>query len=438
MKKDQDEPKDQLMNQLLEMRESISEFAGLIRQGKSAGQAGLQAKEGEAANEEPKIENAAHEEERSATRRNRIGDAVHATDSLPESSAETAHRDIRRRALRDAGGEATWPVQYTFADIIGKSPVLVAAKDLALQVAQGGSSVLLVGESGTGKELFAHAIHAASPRRVLPFVPIDCSAIPHELLEAELFGYAPGSFTGADKQGKPGKFELANGGTIFLDEIGEMPLEMQAKLLRVLQEHRIVRIGGVTIIPVAFAVIAATNRDLETLVAQGRFRRDLLYRLDVIRIEIPSLCERPEDIPLLFKHYWDRKSREFGKAATLSAEALRVVEGYAWPGNIRELLNLVERLLVTVPKSVIETQDLPPHLTRGLPVGRVHFPPFHLPTVLAEVERRTLQQVLRLTQGNRNKAAQLVGLSRASLYRKLKVHGLADNQREKELYRNLA
>ena len=402
MKKDQDEPKDQLVNQLLEMRESITEFAGLIRQGKSAGQAGLQAKEGEAANEEPKIENAAPEEERSATRRNRIGDAVHATDSLPESSAETAHRDIRRRALRDAGGEATWPVQYTFADIIGKSPVLVAAKDLALQVAQGGSSVLLVGESGTGKELFAHAIHAASPRRVLPFVPIDCSAIPHELLEAELFGYAPGSFTGADKQGKPGKFELANGGTIFLDEIGEMPLEMQAKLLRVLQEHRIVRIGGVTIIPVAFAVIAATNRDLETLVAQGRFRRELLYRLDVIRIEIPSLCERPEDIPLLFKHYWDRKSREFGKAATLSAEALRVVEGYAWPGNIRELLNLVERLLVTVPKSVIETQDLPPHLTRGLPVGRVHFPPFHLPTVLAEVERRTLQQVLRLTQGNRN------------------------------------
>ena len=402
MKKDQDEPKDQLVNQLLEMRESITEFAGLIRQGKSAGQAGLQAEEGEAANEEPKIENAAPEEERSATRRNRIGDAVHATDSLPESSAETAHRDIRRRALRDAGGEATWPVQYTFADIIGKSPVLVAAKDLALQVAQGGSSVLLVGESGTGKELFAHAIHAASPRRVLPFVPIDCSAIPHELLEAELFGYAPGSFTGADKQGKPGKFELANGGTIFLDEIGEMPLEMQAKLLRVLQEHRIVRIGGVTIIPVAFAVIAATNRDLATLVSQGRFRRDLLYRLDVIRIEIPSLCERPEDIPLLFKHYWDRKSREFGKAATLSAEALRVVEGYAWPGNIRELLNLVERLLVTVPKSVIETQDLPPHLTRGLPVGRVHFPPFHLPTVLAEVERRTLQQVLRLTQGNRN------------------------------------
>ena len=164
----------------------------------------------------------------------------------------------------------------------------------------------------------------------------------------------------------------------------------------------------------------------------------MLYRLDVIRIEIPSLCERPQDISLLFKHYWDRKSREFGKAATLSAEALRVIEGYVWPGNIRELLNLVERLLVTVPKSVIETQDLPPHLTRGLPVGPVHFPPFHLPTVLAEVERRTLQQVLRLTQGNRNKAAQLVGLSRASLYRKLKVHGLADNQREKELYRNLA
>ena len=282
-------------------------------------------------------------------------------------------------------------------------------------------------------------IHKNSHRKTGPFVKVNCSAIPETLFESELFGYSPKSgIAGADPKGKPGKFELANGGTILLDEIGEMPLEMQAKLLRVLQEHRIVRIGGVTIIPVVFAVIAATNRDVETLVAQGRFRRDLLYRLDVIRIEIPSLCERPEDIPLLFKHYWDRKSREFGKAATLSAEALRVVEGYAWPGNIRELLNLVERLLVTVPKSVIETQDLPPHLTRELPVGSVHFPPFHLPTVLAEVERRTLQRVLRLTQGNRNKAAQLVGLSRASLYRKLKVHGLADNQREKELYRNLA
>ncbi|MFQ5929057.1 MAG: sigma-54 interaction domain-containing protein, partial [Acidobacteriota bacterium] len=200
--------------------------------------------------------------------------------------ADNAKHHARRRTLRPGAGEAAWPVQYSFADIIGNSPGLGAARELALQAAQGGSSVLLVGESGTGKELFAHAIHAASPRRAFPFVPVDCSAIPHELLEAELFGYAPGAFTGADKEGKPGKFELANGGTIFLDEIGEMPLEMQAKLLRVLQERRIVRVGGVSPIPVAFAVITATNRDLESLVAQGRFRRDLLYRLDVIRIEI--------------------------------------------------------------------------------------------------------------------------------------------------------
>jgi transcriptional regulator with PAS, ATPase and Fis domain len=251
-----------------------------------------------------------------------------------------------------------------------------------------------------------------------------------------LFGYAPGAFTGAGKEGKPGKFELANGGTILLDEIGEMSLEMQSKLLRVLQERRIVRIGGVMPIPVAFAIVAATNRDLESMVAQGRFRRDLLYRLDVIRIEIPSLRERREDIALLFKHYWERKSREFGKAATVSAEALRVLENYSWPGNIRELLNLVERLLVTIPKSAIEPQDLPSCLTEELPAGLVHFPLFHLPTVVADVERRTLQRVLRLTQGNRNKAAQLVGLSRASFYRKIKVHRLDENLPEKDAFKS--
>ncbi len=356
----------------------------------------------------------------------------------PVSEMQThAMRDTRGRASGNLRGDPTWPVQYTFADIIGNTPPLVRARELALRAAEGASSVLLVGESGTGKELFAHAIHAASPRRAFPFVPVDCSAIPHELLEAELFGYAPGAFTGADQKGKPGKFELAHPGTVFLDEIGEMPLEMQAKLLRVLQERRIIRVGGVTPIPVTFAVIAATNQDLESLVAKGRFRRDLLYRLDVVRIEIPSLRERPEDVPLLVEHYWERKCRELGKSAQLSAEALRVLEGYTWPGNIRELLNVVERLLVSASKSVIEARDLPRDLTRGLPGGSVHFPPFHLPTILAEAERRTLERALRRTQGNRNKAAQLVGMSRASFYRKLKAYGLADGQREKDYLHDL-
>lgn len=346
--------------------------------------------------------------------------------------AENGRPNGVRRAVGPAGAEQSWPSRYTFADIIGQSPALVHARELARQAAQGGSSVLLVGESGTGKELFAHAIHAASPRQRAPFVPVDCSAIPRELLEAELFGYAPGAFTGAAKEGKVGKFELAQGGTVFLDEIGEMPLEMQSKLLRVLQERQVSRVGGVTTLPVAFGVIAATNRDLESLVAQGRFRRDLLYRLDVIRLEVPPLRERPEDVPLLVEHYWGQKSRELGRGAQLSAQALRVLEGYSWPGNVREVLNVVERLLVSVSKAVIEPADLPPQFQQGGTSRARRFPSFHLPTVLAEAERRTLERALRQSQGNRIKAAQLVGVSRASFYRKLKAHGLTHGDREME------
>jgi transcriptional regulator with PAS, ATPase and Fis domain len=352
--------------------------------------------------------------------------------SPTQPRSELVGEEVSRRALGHGHGhqECPWSARYTFADIIGHSPSLVQARELARQAAQGGSSVLVMGESGTGKELFAHAIHAASPRLRRPFVPVDCSAIPRELLESELFGYAPGAFTGASREGKAGKFELAQGGTIFLDEIGEMPLEMQAKLLRVLQERQLIRVGGITPQPVTCAVIAATNRDLETLVAQGRFRRDLLYRLDVIRIEVPPIRDRPEDIPLLVAHYWERKSRELGRVAQLSAEALRVLEGYTWPGNVRELINVVERLLVGSVKPVIEPSDLPATVqTEGL--GRLRrFPLFHLGTVVADAERRTLERALRQAQGNRNKAAQLVGLSRASFYRKLKVYGLLNGERE--------
>ncbi len=338
--------------------------------------------------------------------------------------------DTRRRALGPSGHESPWSARYSFADIIGHSPALVQARELARQAAQCGSSVLIIGESGTGKELFAHAIHAAGPRHRRPLVPVDCSAIPRELLESELFGYAPGAFTGASREGKAGKFELANGGTIFLDEIGEMPLEMQAKLLRVLQERQLIRVGGVTPLSVTCAVIAATNRDLETLVAQGRFRRDLLYRLDVIRLEVPPLRERPEDIPLLVAHYWAHKSRELGRVAQLSAEALRVFEGYTWPGNIRELVNVVERVLVGSVKPVIEPSDLPATV-QAEGVGRLQrFPLFDLGTVVAEAERRTIERALRQAQGNRIKAAQLVGLSRASFYRKLKAYGLIRGDRQ--------
>jgi transcriptional regulator with PAS, ATPase and Fis domain len=205
---------------------------------------------------------------------------------------------------------------------------------------------------------------------------------------------------------------------------------MQAKLLRVLQERQLIRVGGVTSQSVTCSVIAATNRDLEALVAQGRFRRDLLYRLDVVRIEVPPLRERPEDIPLLVAHYWERKGRDLGRAAQLSAEALRVLESYPWPGNVRELVNVVERVLVASVKPVIEPTDLPAAV-QAEGVGRVRrFPLFHLGTVVEEAERRTLERALRQSQGNRNKAAQLVGLSRASFYRKLKAYGLLQGDRD--------
>lgn len=358
-----------------------------------------------------------------------IRDAVGALQGVivsvlpPAGTGRPVDRGTSRRVTSKLEGDPRWLTRCSFADIIGVSPGLTQAKELALRAAHGRSSVLVLGESGTGKELFAHAIHAASTRMDCPFVPVDCSAIPRELLEAELFGYAPGAFTGASKEGKPGKFELAHRGTILLDEIGEMPLELQSKLLRVLQERQITRVGGTAQITVDFAVIAATNRDLEHLVAQGRFRRDLMYRLDIVRIEIPPLRERPEDVPPLLDYYWDRKQRELGSTATLSADALRMLEAYPWPGNVRELANLVERLLVTVVKPVIEPADLPPVFAQAQ-AGPLCFTPFLLTLVSANAERRTLERALQQAKGNRNKVAQLVGLSRATLYRKLKRYGL--------------
>ena len=325
---------------------------------------------------------------------------------------------------RRVSAKTPWTAQYSIDDIVGESLVIAHARDLALRAAQVNSSVLLLGESGTGKELFAHAIHQASSRKAFPFVPVDCSAISPELLEAELFGYAPGAFTGAAKDGKPGKFEMADGGTIFLDEIGEMPLDMQAKLLRVLQERRVVRVGGMAPIEVDFRIIAATNRNLESMTADARFRRDLLYRLDVIRIDIPALRERPEDIPLLLEYAWQRKSRELGILSTLSHKAARVLSGYLWPGNMRELLNMVERLLVSVPKPVVGPEDLPMSVKYGQTDVPADIPSFYMKIVVAEAERQALERALRHAQGHRNTAAELVGLSRASFYRKLKEHGL--------------
>ncbi|ETX06387.1 MAG: hypothetical protein ETSY2_17405 [Candidatus Entotheonella gemina] len=350
-------------------------------------------------------------------------------------SASPTEASQRRRTVN---AKSPWTALYAVHDIVGESPAIQYARQLALSSARVDSSVLLLGESGTGKELFAHAIHMASPRSQGPFVPVDCSAITRDLLEAELFGYAPGAFTGATKDGKPGKFELAEGGTVFLDEIGEMPMEMQAKLLRVLQERRIVRVGGTTPIEINFRLIAATNRHLEDMVQEKRFRHDLLYRLDVVRIEIPALRERGDDLPILLEHAWKTKSRELGVLTRFSPAAIRALSRYAWPGNMRELLNLVERLLVIVPKSVIELEDLPLYVRQGghAEIEMPDAPTFYLKTVVAEAEQQAIEKALRHAQGNRNTAAELVGLSRASFYRKLKEYGLTQGMREQDLFEN--
>ncbi|HSF34418.1 MAG TPA: sigma 54-interacting transcriptional regulator [Candidatus Tectomicrobia bacterium] len=290
------------------------------------------------------------------------------------------------------------------ADVLGSSPALASARDSAWRAAQIGTSVLLMGEPGTGKELFARAIHAASARQHYPFVLVDCAAVSRERLEAELFGAALGLLGDAAQEGGTGKFGLALGGTIFLKEIGALPLDVQAKLFRVLQEGFFIEAGGVPL-RVTAGVIASTTRDLEGLAAQGRFRRDLLYRLSVVQLKLPPLRERPQDIPFLAWYYWDQKSRELGRKPQLSSAALRSLESYSWPGNVHELIAVLEQVLRESTKLIIEPGDLPV-------------------TVVAGAERYALERALRQAQGNRTKAAKLMGLPRTRLDRKLKAYGL--------------
>ena len=253
--------------------------------------------------------------------------------------------------------------KYSFNDLIGMSPAFLAAKKLAERVSTSNSSVLLIGESGTGKELFAHAIHNNSIRFSAPFVAINCASIPENLLESELYGYEDGAFTGAKKGGKMGQFEIADGGTLFLDEIGDMPLAMQSKLLRVLQEKEVQRVGGSKSIPVDVRIIAATHRDLEKMVAEGEFRQDLYYRLNVIKIEIPPLRKRKEDIQLISMSLLKKLGNRFyRKEIGLSDEVKEKLMEHAWPGNIRELENVLERCINVLDGKTIQLEHLPLYL----------------------------------------------------------------------------
>ncbi len=317
---------------------------------------------------------------------------------------------------------------------MGRSEALETVKRLARKAARTPSTVLITGESGTGKELLARAIHAASPFAEGPFVSVNCAAIPENLLEAELFGYEEGAFTGARKGGKPGKIELADGGTLFLDEIGDMPLAMQAKLLRVLEERRVERVGGVTSRPVRVRVIAATNRSLEEMVRKGAFRADLYYRLNIIRLHLPPLRERRTDIPLLLSHHLERVVRRYRlPAKSFTKEAVSILLAYHWPGNVRELVNTVEALVNLVDGPDIRPEDLPPHIRSAAktPDGQGAEEAQEELSLVREVkraaeerERERILAALSQAGGNKAKAARLLGIHRSTLYEKLRKYGL--------------
>jgi len=313
--------------------------------------------------------------------------------------------------------------QYSFHDLISKSPKMMEIFHLVREVASLRSTVLIQGDSGTGKELIARAIHFSGDRATKPFIGVSCAALAETLLESELFGHEEGAFTGASGR-KKGKFEIADGGTIFLDEIGDISQKLQVDLLRVLQEKKMYRVGGNVEIAFDARVIAATNRDLRQAVREGRFREDLFYRLNVITITIPALRERCEDIPLLAHHFIDRIARELKKDVTeISEGALKLLMNHAWPGNVRELENAIERAIVTGKGGMLTEADF-----HFLAPGKEEAG-WDIPTdlTLDEVENRVIAATLRRTHGNIKEAAGILGVDRSTLYDRIKKYNLPRN-----------
>lgn len=332
-------------------------------------------------------------------------------------------REITRRVI---GARA----KYTFDNIQGRSRALQDALRLARIASRSDSTTLIIGESGTGKELFAQAIHNASARSGGPFVAVNCGAIPRELVQSELFGHVEGAFTGATRGGSAGKFELADGGTIFLDEIGDMAFDAQVSLLRVLQEGEVTRVGAKKSQRVDVRIIAATHRNLSQAVAQGAFREDLYYRLDVLNLSVPPLRLRRDDIALLARHFLVRVARSLRKdVRDLSADTLRLLEAYGWPGNVRELENTLERATNLASTTQIEVEDLPIELQQGpaIGVGRVEARPAARSAGSLDLQSRqaaAIIEVLQATGGNMRLAAQQLGVSRGGLYNKMHRLGL--------------
>ncbi|HEX5708417.1 MAG TPA: sigma-54 dependent transcriptional regulator, partial [Pyrinomonadaceae bacterium] len=325
-----------------------------------------------------------------------------------------------------------WSRRYGFPRIVGESEAIRRAVSETQRVAATDTTVLLLGESGTGKELFARAVHHLSPRRDKPFVAVNCAAIPETLIESELFGHEKGSFTGATER-RPGKFELASGGTVFLDEIGELPLPAQGKLLRVIEEKTVDRIGGRAPVPVDVRIVAATNRELQAEAEAGEFRRDLFFRLNVFPVRVPPLRERGDDVVLLAHHFAAQLGRELRKReAVLSDAAVEALRRHAWPGNVRELENAIERACILADSTTLEPHDL------GLGDKVAHasvddsFADLDTSGTLSEaaeravrlVERRKISEALRASEGNKTRAAESLGVSYKTLLTKIKDYDL--------------
>ena len=337
------------------------------------------------------------------------------------------HLEAENLALR-----ARVDAQHT---MVGESLGMTRLREQVAMAAPTNGRVLVFGENGTGKELVARNIHALSLRRTGPFVEVNCAAIPEELIESELFGHVRGAFTGAVAD-RRGKFELAHGGTIFLDEIGDMSLKTQAKVLRVLQEQVMEAVGGSTRIRVDARVVAATNKDLRVEIKTGRFREDLYFRLNVVPISVPPLRERPEDIPLLADHFMAMLAREYGRRAKrFESDAVDALQRYLWPGNVRELRNVIERVMIMVPGERVTSRDLlflDQGVSPGLAVEAGTSPIMPLHDARDDFERQYILRALAAQQGNISRTADVLGVERSNLYRKMRSFGIAPRRTEEE------
>jgi len=339
-----------------------------------------------------------------------VQSAVQAMKNGAHLKLKTANRSLREQIKSRQG----------FGNMVGRSPEMEKLYRIIAKAAQSSHPVLILGESGTGKEMVARSIHFSGPCADKPFIPVDCGSLVPTLIESELFGYVKGAFTGA-MQAKDGLLAIAEGGTVFLDEVGELPVDLQAKLLRAIHEKEIRPVGSTKRIAINVRILAATNRDLEQAVAQGMFRRDLYFRLNVLSLRIPALRERRQDIPLLAGFFLDRLSRTSGQERTLSEEALKILLAYDWPGNVRELENCLERSCAFTSNAIIQVRDLPSdiHGTHNLAVGGNGSAKI---VPIEQLEKQTILNTIEQLNGDKLQAARLLGIGKTTLYRKLKEY----------------